>query len=412
MFNQLRIIKISFLLLVSFSVIIQLFALCRNLQKSNSTNLFADFNTFNLSNGNRADNIYNHKFLTKIRCNKSDTKIMFTKNAKVAGTTISSILTQIATRYHKYEIFIPKKYNFYLGQNGTSLGYVLSHFHLKSLQKFKKLFPKPEFIWISTTRNVEDQINSVINFMKLERYYEPSKFEEVVRLFEAQDDKNRPRKHKTKLKPFWDGGTSFILYQCRQIENFEQFKTCAKDVVDNFDLIIPANKINEGLIMLHKITCLPLSDFAYVNKKVSTNRFKLSVQNMSTVLRFHKRSLWFYNYTSALFDRYFEQFRAEFCSNPNCESEIGQLQAENRKLTENCSLKRFDDVNFSTISYNWQLLRSNHSLALRCLSFAMSGNSFDYFKVYNKHIREPGYDDEKVADDWIKKLSNEEKPLF
>ena len=204
---------------------------------------------------------------------QNKTKIMFTKNAKVAGTTISSILIQIASHYHKYEILKPSNLNSLLNQKNPKYGYLVSHMPLQSIPKFEKVFPKEEFLWISTTRNVADQIISFIKFLNLQNFYTPSSFDKTLNIMKKQG------KHGRLLQPFWSGGTGHILHSCRGQKDFEIFKSCAKNVFKKFDLIIPVDRMNEGLVMLHKMTCLPLSDFAYTNKKISSKHFSMDPKN-------------------------------------------------------------------------------------------------------------------------------------
>ena len=334
---------------------------------------------------------------------QNKTKIMFSKNLKVAGTTISSILLQIASHYHKYEILSPKDFESVLQKKKANYGYLLSHKGLSSLEDFKKIFPKEEFLWISTTRKVADQVNSHIKFRQLEKFYKPSKFHKILK-------KVKSGKKAEGSSPFHNGGTSFILNECRHKEKeFEKFKSCALKVFKEFDLIIPVDRLNEGLIMLHKMTCLPLSDFAYTNKKISSSHFKVSAQNMSEILKFHERSIWFYNHSSIEFEKRFQKFQSEYCETINCRTEIEELKRENEKLEESCGLNRKEEGKFINFDYKWKKLKKNDTLALRCLSFALSGNSYSAFRLYNEDIKKN--DDTtvgRIARDWLKYVKNED----
>ena len=215
---------------------------------------FLDFHVLpNLVNNDIGNNYYQTDSQQKNCSNK--TKIMFSKNVKVAGSTISAILLQIATHYHKYEIMTKKNVHSYLKRNGGKPGYSLTHFKLK-ISQLKHIFPKRDCWWISTTRNVYDQVNSMIKFYKLQNHYNPSNFHKTLKLFQ--------KRTKSKiLTPFTNGGTPIILLECRKFSDDFIFKSCAEKIANEFDLIIPTDRIDEGLIMLHKFTCLPLSDFAY-----------------------------------------------------------------------------------------------------------------------------------------------------
>ena len=326
------------------------------------------------------------------------TKFMFSKNIKVAGTTISSILIQIASHYHKYKIFNPSGFKAALKVKDSNHGYLVSHMPIRSLKEFKKVFPKNNFLWISTTRKVADQVNSYIKLYHLQNFYRPSNFHKILKNVRSG------RKKVKGSQAFHNGGTSMILYECRHKEKeFEKFKSCALNVFKEFDLIIPVDRLNEGLIMLHKMTCLPLSDFAYTNKKISSSEFEVSAQNMSEILKYHERSIWFYNYSSAEFDKRFQKFQSEFCESVNCRTEIEQLKQENEKLEESCGLNRKEKGKFVGFNYDWKKLARNHSLALRCLSFALEGNSKNAFRMYNYHLnRNDKTVVGRIASDWMK----------
>ena len=307
---------------------------------------------------------------------------------------MAAIILQIATHYHKYQILTPTNFNSFLSESQPNIGYLSTHFDL-DVPKFRKIFPKKDSLWISTVREVSDQVNSFIRFLKFQQYYRPDDFTKTLQLFESG-------KVSEIHQPLLNGGITYILYQCRQIKDFEKFKLCAENVSSEFDLVIPINRINEGLIMLQKLTCLPLSDFAYINKKVSASDFKMSEQNMSALLSHHKQAVWFYNQSSSLFDKKFDEFQSQYCDSYNCKNEIDQLKEENRKLEESCGISRSNSDRFAGINLNWDKLRRNDSLAIRCLSFGVDDGFHEHFDVYNKYVREK---DEKavnkIAKEWI-----------
>ena len=131
------------------------------------------------------------------------TKFMFSKNSKTGGTTVASIILQIATHYHKYEILEYDQISHYLENGHPNIGYHFTHWGL-NVPKFKKLFPKQETLWISTVRNVPDQINSLIRFFNLQHHYNPGNFDKTLLRFKKGD-----RSEMT--EPFQNGGISFIL---------------------------------------------------------------------------------------------------------------------------------------------------------------------------------------------------------
>ena len=328
---------------------------------------------------------------------------MFTKKLKVAGSTISSILIQIASHYHKYEILAANNLEQYLKENKTKHGYLVTHHYLKSLPLYKTIFPKKDFLWISTTRKVADQVISHIKFARLEEFYKPNKFDKTLRQFVNNG------KHDLSLnitRPFWNGGTRQILFQCHEEKDFERYKQCAQDIFKEFDLIIPVDRLNEGLIMLQKMTCLPLSDFAYTKKKLSSENFSMTPENMSALLAFQEKSIWFYDYASAEFAKKWSQFQSKNCKSFNCQNEVAELKLENKKLEDSCGLHRMNGQKFHNIDYDWEKLKKNDSLAVRCLSFALNGNSFNEFRVYNKDLQnnEDGTAIKKIASDWTRLL--------
>ena len=355
-----------------------------------------------MKSSDNSHSIYPEKSESSFCQNK--TRIMFTKNVKVAGSTISSILIQIATHYHKYEILVAKNLESYLKDSKGKHGYLVTHKFLKSLTIHEKLFPKKDFLWISTTRKVADQVISQIKFAHLQNFYTPKKFDETLKQFKKNGRYNFVS---DRTRPFWNGGSNQILYQCRPERNFEKFKLCAVEVFKEFDLIIPVDRLDEGLIMLHKMTCLPLSDFAYTKKKLSSEKFSMSPENMSALLAYHEQSIWFYNYASTEFAKQFHKFQDQFCDSFNCQKEVEQLKMENKKLEESCGLDRVQSKKFFNLNYDWDKLKQNYSLALRCLSFALNGSSHNEFRLYNEHLR--NNDDrmvERIARDWINVLIN------
>ena len=207
----------------------------------------------------KMENIISFEQLKTSSC-KNKTKFMFSKNSKTGGTTVSSIIAQIAIHYHKYEILECDEISHYLPHEQPNIGYHFTYWGLE-VPKFKKRFPKRETLWISTVRNVPDQVNSLIRFFKLEDHYYPANFSKTLEKFKQEDGSGGI------VSPFVNGGISILLDQCVRHHNLETFKVCAENVSREFDLIIPIKKLNEGLIMLHKYSCLPLSDFPYMTKK-------------------------------------------------------------------------------------------------------------------------------------------------
>ena len=344
-------------------------------------------------------------------CGQGRTKIMFAKNYKVASTTLSSIVTQIATHYHKYEILYTGTLEAFLNRNHKNLGYSVSHVKIESVRDFQTLFPNKHFFWVSTTRNVADQVNSLINYRNVKNEFQPSNFYKVLDHFKKRM-KNNEKSHfhmPTEVLPLWEGGTSIILNRCRAIKIFEEFRSCAVDVFNHFDLIIPVNRMNKGIIMLHKLTCLPLSDFASLRKKVSSSHFKVSDQNMSEILKFHEQSIWFFNYTLVAFDKKFEQFQAQHCASRNCKNEILQLEEENAKLEQSCGVNRSNfnpERDVYRFQMDWKKLAGNSSLALRCISFAIDERYEKFFIQYNKIVSSSSQEKEdvaaKIAAKWLK----------
>ena len=159
--------------------------------------------------------------------------------------------------------------------------------------------------------------------------------------------------------------------------------------------------------MLHKFSCLPLSDFACMKKKISSSDFKMSEQNMTTLLSYHQKEIWFFNRSVAAFNQKFDNFQAQYCSSYNCQQEIEELKEENRKAEESCGVSRSAFDRFSGINLNWEKLKKNDSLALRCIAYAIDDGCQGHFKLYNKYIRENEIDIvKKLANEWIKMTIN------
>ena len=346
----------------------------------------------------KIDTSSSHKPLKTYSC-QNKTKFMFSKNSKTGGTTVASIIAQIATHHHTQEILEYKDISHSLAHGHPNVGYHFAHWEL-DVAKFEKLFPKRETLWISTVRNVHDQVNSLIRYLKLQEHYYPSNFYKTLLKFKQGDRSGI-------MSPFLNGGISFMLHQCVRHHDFELFKTCAEKISREFDLIIPINRLNEGLIMLHKLSCLPLSDFAYMKKKISSSDFKMSEQNMTTLLSYHQKAIWFYNRSVAAFNQKFDNFQAQYCSSYNCQQEIGELKEENRKAEESCGVSRSAFDRFSGINLNWEKLKKNDSLAVRCIAYAIDDGCQGHFKLYNKYIRENETDIvKKLANEWIKMTIN------
>ena len=172
-------------------------------------------------------------------------------------------------------------------------------------------------------------------------------------------------------------------------DNFTHFQTCATKIMDNIDLVIPREKFDESMIMLHKMSCLPLSNFAYIEKVHTKSNFRLSDQNMKKVLEYHKRDIWFSEKAREKFEKLFRKFQAEHCSSENCSAEVEQLREENRKLKIGCGYetKTYDKLHLTEFSVNWTKLLNDSDLALRCLSFSLTNDRTVMVKMYNEMLK-------------------------
>ena len=129
----------------------------------------------------------------------------------------------------------------------------------------------------------------------------------------------------------------------------------------------------------------------------------MSQSNMTTLLSYHNRSMWFYKRSSAIFEQKFHEFQSKFCSSLNCTDEIEELREENRKLEESCGVQRLPVKRFANIYFDWEKMNKNESLALRCLSYGIRDGFTKQFDIYNKHIREKNKDIVgRILKDWIK----------
>ena len=115
----------------------------------------------------------------QFECLDGRQKIMFSKNVKVAGSTINSIITKISMLYHKYEYVRPDEIK---GERKRH-GYFSEHYSLTSVDQFKRIFPKDQFIWLSSVRNPRDQLFSLIKFKNLITHYIPENFDRTYEGF-------------------------------------------------------------------------------------------------------------------------------------------------------------------------------------------------------------------------------------
>ncbi|XP_075244961.1 uncharacterized protein LOC142339111 isoform X2 [Convolutriloba macropyga] len=346
---------------------------------------------------------------TDNRCNRAKQKFMFVKNGKTGSSTIESIILQIATHHHKHEIVHTRGSYKSLKNEREEIGYFIpvEHQMLKPLNHFQKLFPKSKYLWIASSRKVEDQINSAVRWRNYERKFKGKRFNKtLVKAFKNESSSELEQAF------FSDAMSYYLLGSCHHY-SFPEFEICASEIMENMDLVIPREKFDESMVILHKITCLPLSDFAYIQMKRTTSDFKLSEENMKTILNYHKKDLWFEQKANEKFDQFFSTFQAEYCFSQNCSREVAQLREENEKLKIACKVierrtrKRKHLVEFS---FDTEMLKKDSKLGLRCLSFSLSVHSDFLLDLYNEVLRETGHDGNLFADElagkWIRKLNN------
>ena len=75
------------------------------------------------------------------------------------------------------------------------------------------------------------------------------------------------------------------------------------------DLVIPREKFDESMIILHKMSGLPLSNFVYIEKVHTKSNFRLSDQNLKKVIEYHKRDIWFSEKAREKFEKLIRNFR-------------------------------------------------------------------------------------------------------
>ena len=321
-------------------------------------------------------------------CINNKDKVMFLKNMKVASTTLDSILLRIAFHYHKYEV--PRNLQTIkedVKKSFTNYGFLLDHTPLDNLEDFRKLFPKSEFVWLSSVRSPESQIISWIQYSNRMNMYSQKQIDKTL-----QTTKNRSLQGLT----YGDGHMSyFILSSCHKFGTFGyKFEKCAREVVDEFDLIIPVERFNEGLVALHKMTCLPLSDFAYVKRLHHSEKFQLSTENISAILKFHEDDIFYHEYASKKFDAFFEEFQKNYCHSVNCSQEVELLLIENKKLEHDCGFRVSNFVGKrQTYTLDFEKMQHDFYLALKCLPFAIERKNLHLINRYNEIIRQNGSSD-------------------
>ena len=200
-----------------------------------------------------------------------------------------------------------------------------------------------------------------------------------------------------------------IFGSCRNLQG-EDFKACAKPVADFFDLIIPVERFDQGIIVLHKMTCLPLSDFAYLKMKDTSSNLQMSPQNMSVLLSYHKDKIWFFDYAAKKFEKTFDHIQREMCSKHNCEQELEELAKENQKLANDCGIQSSqssDPVSRTLFTFDFEKMRKDDDLALKCLPFALDGVTMKLHSSYNDVLRKNNSETFKkeLASIWLKEMS-------
>ena len=345
-----------------------------------------------IDHGNPGYDSFSEKTKTKNTppdfCKNKKDKVMFLKNMKVASTTLDSILLRIAFHYHKYEV--PRNLQTIkedVEKSFTNYGFLLDHTPLDYLEDFHKLFPKTEFVWLSSVRSPGSQIISWIQYSKRMNMYSQKQIDKTL-----QTTKNRSLQGLT----LGDGHMSyFILSSCHKFGTFGyKFEKCAREVVDEFDLIIPVERFNEGLVALHKMTCLPLSDFAYIKRLHHTEKFHLSKENISAILSFHEDDIFYHEYASKKFDIFFDKLQRSYCNSVNCSQEVEQLLQENEKLETDCGFRVSTFVEKKqTYTLDFEKMQHDFNLALKCLPFAIERKNLHLIDRYNEIIRQNGSSD-------------------
>ena len=273
------------------------------------------------------------------------------------------------------------------------------------LKKFEKLFPRDKFLWIASFRNAEDQLNSGIRWRNYISRFRDTNFDEEFQKAIGNKDKEFEQMVLSNSMSY------YLLGSCLEL-NFADFEVCANEILNKMDLIIPVDKFDESMVILHKLTCLPLEDFAYIQMKKTQTSLQLSDENMKKVVKFHAKDKWFEQKAREKFQTFFEQFQAKFCSSKNCSNEVSQLREQNEKLKEDCGLtnqksRRLQHI--AEFSFDWDKLSHNSQLALRCLSFALSVKNNFLIDLYNEFLYGTR-DNDTFADQlslkWIERMPN------
>ena len=307
-------------------------------------------------------------------------KVMFSKNYKAASTSIASIILQIATHYHQFEIVQPEEIK-NSPPKSKNHGYLLQHAKLSNLTNFLTFFPKSEFLWVSSFRNPRDSAISWIQYHGWAKNY-TTIFKQTLEKFERGDFKGYHN------HAFLNSMSEIIFDSCKKLSGTE-FERCANEVLEKFDLLIPVENFDQGLIMMQKQTCLPISDFAYLKLKYHAEKLRIKEEHMQEILKYREQDIWFYEKAKSKFDREFYRFHEEFCTSFNCEAEIAELHEENKKLERKCGLQyENEEAAAKKFSFDFSKIETDYKLALRCLSFAVQSRDKKLIRQYNEVLTE------------------------
>ena len=181
-------------------------------------------------------------------------------------------------------------------------------------------------------------------------------------------------------------------------------------VLNKYKLVIPIDRFDEAMVVLHKLTCLPLSDFAYIKNKVNEHPFEMAPEDLNRLLQRQDCNKWLYETASQTFDKQFREIGQKYCTTENCTDEIAQLREENKKLAQNCGVidvKTSGKMN--TFLFDATKLRQDYNLALRCISFSF-GVPGSVFDEYNRILRSAqnlnfskNYVARSLAESWMKR---------
>ena len=370
---------------------------------------------------------------------KCPSKILFFKNHKAASSTLAAILVQIATHYHNYEITypavlpflqkqlstqthkvrhenpaIPKSLEYSGNMNGlqnSTYGYIIEHVRM-NFKMMEKRFPRGQYCWVTTVREPLSQTYSRIKFSKLQNMYKGPGFDKIY----AEQNANKFTKP-SHMNIFKNEQSFFLFKDCsRSNNNFDL--ECTKKIYDNFDLVIPVDRFEEGILLLQKMLCFPTEDFAFIKNNVvsGTAPFKLSKNQEDFLMgNFKQTDSWFYNLSSEHFATKFNSMQKTYCISNNCETEIQQLREENRKLENLCGVKRIKEENRFT--FDLQKLKDKPALILRCFSFVILPDHKKLLPHFNDLVKNSSkFSDseivQKLADRWWLELGNNKTQFY